>query len=396
MILDVYLCGEKIGTLQSTPDRGIVFSYMPSATRSLSLSLPILGTEYPEKNCMPFFSGLLPDGDMKTRIANQLHVSETSTFKLLTLLGGECAGAVTLLEEGAQYPETQNQYEPLAVKDIETMIDDIAVRPLLTGRKGLRQSLAGAQQKLPLALVDGKWQLPLQGSPSTHIIKPDSKVSSNEYVCLKLAEACGIPVPDAQLIHFGKHRTLVMARYDRIWIDGKIERLHQEDLCQALAIAPERKYEEDGGPGYNRILPLLVRYSALPAMSVFQVLTLMVFNYLIGNCDAHAKNFSLLYSQGAASPVLAPAYDLVSTTLYPELSTDMAMSTNGERRIDRLVRQDFLSIWDAPKLTDSIIKNLTSVFPKALSSLRENLDDGECLSVLEQIERQSEPRLHRL
>lgn len=177
MNLVVFQDAKRIGLLAGTSDRGVVFRYdkeypaSPDA-RSLSLSLPIQSDEFSSKECLPFFTGLLPDGDLKRKISEFLHVSESSTIKLLEALGGECAGAVTLINKEYYSADSQvnpvlpfeNRYRKIDEIELSAMVEQMEQRPLLTGHQELRLSLAGAQQKLPLARFDGVWYLPLDGS----------------------------------------------------------------------------------------------------------------------------------------------------------------------------------------------------------------------------------------
>ena len=182
MKLSVYF-GEKLaGHLFSTAGNGIVFSYeatyLEAGLPPISLSLPLNAGEFSQKQCLPFFEGLLPEGDVKRKISDFLHVSETSTLKLLKELGGECAGMISILPEGEPnkaknvYDFSPDNYEPVPIKKLSEYIKNTNSRPLLKVKEELRLSLAGAQEKLPLLYKDGEYYLPRNGAPSTHIIKP--------------------------------------------------------------------------------------------------------------------------------------------------------------------------------------------------------------------------------
>ena len=222
-------------------------------------------------------------------------------------------------------------------------ISEVPSRPLMAGEDGVRLSLAGAQGKLALAIHGGAYFLPLEGSPSTHILKPASPHFSdlveNEFFCMKLAAAAGLDVAEVEIGIAGTHRFLQVRRYDRTGPESH-DRIHQEDFCQALGLPPDMKYQEEGGPNLKRCFELLRTISAAPGLDALQLFDAVVFNFLIGNCDAHGKNFSFLYDV-EAGPRLAPLYDLVCTRAYPELSSSMAMRIGGEKDPSRLVAKNW-------------------------------------------------------
>jgi serine/threonine-protein kinase HipA len=346
--LKVLQFGGLVGWLESTADRGVVYRYdeavirRPGA-RALSASLPLREAEYSQSKALPFFAGLLPDGELRRRIADYLHVSESSTLRLLDALGGECAGTVSLVREAEDPDEEMTEeakpgYEELLPESLEAMIRDLERRPLMAPTGGSRLSLAGAQDKIPLLWKDGRWYRPRGGAPSSHILKPGSpyfpELVQNEFACLRLAAALGLPTVSAEIVQLGRP-VLVVRRYDRIAsADGRIARVHQEDSCQALGIMPDRKYQADGGPGFADVSRLVRGLCSNPLAGLEALIDIAIFNALIGNCDAHGKNFSLLYGEEGTS--LAPFYDLVSTTSWPELSTKLSMRFGKEYRLDEL------------------------------------------------------------
>lgn len=201
--------------------------------------------------------------------------------------------------------------------------------PLLAERDGIRLSLAGSQNKMAVGYENGKVFLIKNGSPTTHILKPvmeratvDHSVQ-NEFFCMKLAKRCGLSAPEVHIVQVGDISCFVVDRYDRIKVDGIITRLHQEDFCQALGIPPSRKYEIEGGPSVKDGIALLKKHSALPVADIDAFLKTVEFNYLIGNADAHGKNFSILYGKNGIR--LSPVYDVMDTDIYPQVSKKMAM-----------------------------------------------------------------------
>jgi serine/threonine-protein kinase HipA len=336
-LLKVYLHDVYAGKLVQKDSGRLSFTYDKAYVNengfSISLSLPLQYEPFDDDRVKAFFSGLLPDETVKNRLAKYLGVSPKNPFSLLEAVGGECAGALSLYPEGVAPEETRaERTEILEDEKLQELLLLLKRRPFLAGNDGLRLSLAGAQDKMAVHVCNGKIALS-QGMPTTHILKPliDTVKDSvhNELFCMRLAQMVGIDVPPAD-IHFVKGIPyFLVERYDRIrTVDNKIVRLHQEDFCQALGIMPEIKYEREGGPSIMKCQKLLQQFSIKPASDQISLLERVIFNYLIGNADAHGKNFSLLYK--AKKPQLAPAYDLLSTAIYPDLSKNMAMKIGGK------------------------------------------------------------------
>ena len=353
MKLSVYLGENLAGHLISTADKGVVFSYdstyLKAGRPPISLSLPLRAEEFSQKECLPFFEGLLPEGDVKRRISDYLHISETSTLKLLQELGGECAGVVSILPEDEEnktkniYEFSSVNYDPLSEKKLAEYIANINTRPLLKAKEKLRLSLAGAQEKLPLTYVNGKYYLPKNGAPSTHIIKPTgsgdlSSLAANEYICTKLAEGCGLPTSKMELKRIDNVEFLLINRYDRICEENLFSRIHQEDMCQALGILSDRKYQNDGGPGIADIYNLIKEKATIPLLETRSFLRYVVFNLIIGNCDAHGKNYSLLFRDETVR--LAPIYDVVCTIVYPNLTRKFSMKVGKHYEVKKINQDD--------------------------------------------------------
>ena len=343
--LAVWLFADHVGTLALLDGR-LNFRYAPDWLSqvdavALSASLPLQSTPFDDQRTRPFFAGLLPEGQMRRLIAQQFQVSGQNDFALLDRIGGECAGAVTFLVPGQTLPVPAGDdgVEWLSDDDLVALLAELPRRPMLAGRDGLRLSLAGAQEKLPVVFDGKRIGLPLNGTPSSHILKPeihgidDSVI--NEGFCLALAEAMQLKPARSKIHAVQNRRFLLVERYDRIAdTQGSRRRLHQEDFCQALGVVPEMKYQNEGGPDLAQCFDLVRRMTRPSAPQILRLLDYVVFNALIGNHDAHAKNFSLLY--GGKTPVLAPLYDTLSTAVYPTLTQKMAMKIGSKYRFSEL------------------------------------------------------------
>ncbi len=336
--LNVYLRTDKVGQLWLDEGRRFVFQYDAAWLASgnvvpLSLALPLQTAAFEDDQARSFFANLLPESDLRRMIARKLGLSEQNDFALLEAVGGECAGAVSLLPDDAQ-PVGEGSYRTLDDEALNVLIADLPKRPMLAGEQGIRLSLAGAQNKLPVLFDGQQVSLPMGTAPSSHILKPPipqyPDTVQNECFCMQLAHRVGLPVPPVVILH--KQQPLyLIERYDRQRMaDGELQRVHQEDFCQALGVPPDQKYEKEGGPTLQQCFSLLRDTSVRPLADVRVLLQWVIFNYLIGNADAHGKNISLLLTE--QGPALAPFYDLLSTAVYPGLAERLAMRIGSEDR----------------------------------------------------------------
>jgi serine/threonine-protein kinase HipA len=296
----------------------------------ISQSLPKRTEPFNRRETRPFFAGLLPEEFQRETVAQNLGISKANDFRLLEALGGDVAGALTLWPEDEPPSELLGlaEAQPLADAELIEILDILPRRPMLAGRGGLRLSLAGAQQKLPVVLVNGGVALPQPGQPTTHILKPPierfSYTTENEAFAMRLAGAVGLPAAPVEPRRIADRTFLLVERYDRETdADGAVRRLHQEDFCQALGVSPETKYASEGGPGFKACFDLIRSACTTPAPAILRLLDAAIFNAILGNADAHGKNFSLLYTGQAID--LAPLYDLLCTVAYPEISPNLAM-----------------------------------------------------------------------
>lgn len=345
-ILDVYIKGDFVGKLIQNYSGSLSFAYdaaydaayVQADKMALSLSLPLQKEAHDSDAVKAFFSGLLPDEILRQKIAKYLGVSEKNPFALLENIGGECAGALSLFSEGNSDKDMlPNDITFIDDDDFKSTVDDLKRHPLRVGEKGERLSLAGAQDKLPVVFKGGRIALVRGNEPTTHIIKPSIGIVQdsiyNELFCMRLAGLVGIDVPHTQIYTSNDMSCFLIRRYDReANEDGGVTRIHQEDFCQALGLLPDNKYENEGGPSFQACQELIARHSARPASDQIKLINRLIFNYLIGNADAHGKNFSFLYED--KKPALAPAYDLLSTEVYPDLAKKMAMKIGGKYKPD--------------------------------------------------------------
>lgn len=356
--LDVYLHHDLTGHLVQDHGGAISFRYAASWLETpgaipLSHSLPLRKDRYPRKACSGFFGGILPEQSKREIIARNLGISARNDYSMLERIGGECAGAVTFLPHGETMPERRYGYRELSNQQLSAILKELPRRPLLAGEEGIRLSLAGAQDKLAIRLEGGAICLPLGGAPSTHILKPAvdrfDGVVFNEAYCMQLAAASGVPSAPVEIRDVDGVDVLIVERYDRLHHEEPggapaVQRLHQEDFCQALGIVSEQKYQKEGGPSLKQCFALLREVSGAPVIDLARLLDAVIFNYLVGNNDAHGKNFSLLYRGDRMQDLqtrLAPLYDVVSTIYYPELSPDMAMRIGEQYSPDKVALRDF-------------------------------------------------------
>jgi serine/threonine-protein kinase HipA len=344
--LDVYLHNELVGHLIQDKGGQMVFDYVerwlqkPGAT-PLSQSLPLRKERFKRNECRGFFAGILPEESKREIIARNLGISARNDYAMLEQIGGECAGAVTFIPAGETLPERKYGYRPVSSQELAAILKELPKRPLLAGEDGIRLSLAGAQDKVAVRIEGNDISLPLGGAPSTHILKPAVErfagVVFNEAFCMRLAAVAGLPAAKVETRIVEDIEYLLVERYDRVHqknVEGAttLDRLHQEDFCQAQGIVSETKYQKEGGPSLKQCFALLRDVSSAPVIDLSRLLDAVIYNYLVGNNDAHGKNFSLLYhGVGTANQEirLAPLYDVVSTIYYPELSKDMAMKIGG-------------------------------------------------------------------
>lgn len=403
--LSVYLCDEYVGRLSCDSQQRFWFQYAPEWTakdqaQPLSLSLPIQKDVYPDEKTRPFFTNLLPESRVREALARKLGISLRNDFALLEAIGGECAGAVTLLPHGAVLQKDRLQYRALSPEDFREIIRDLPKKPFLAGESGIRLSLAGAQDKLPVYMEEDRIFLGQGASPSSHIIKPPiegiPQSVRNEAFCMSLAQKAGLNVPHADVMILPDERDpdlgqlYVVSRYDRYRDDnGRIHRRHQEDFCQAMGLMAETKYESEGGPTLADCFRLVDRFSSRPALDRKALLDWTVFNYLIHNADGHAKNLSILLSSTEIR--LAPFYDLMCTGVYEGINEKLAMKIGGENRPQWIQPRHWMRLGEAAGIRPAFALKRLKEMAKRLQRIAPVLADRQHAlwgpsSIVEQIQ----------
>jgi serine/threonine-protein kinase HipA len=346
--LIAFLNGREVGSVFYRRAR-LSFTYDESWRQGqdsypLSLSMPLASADHGHARVEAFLWGLLPDNDrILEHWARRFQVSPRNAFRLIAQVGEDCAGAVQFVR-----PDRREALRREPGKIAWLSEDEIAerLRALRADHSAWRAatdtgqfSLAGAQPKTALLFERGRWGVPSGRTPTTHILKPPTGEwdghAENEHFCLSLARASGLVVPNSSVRRFGDEMAIVIERYDRLRRAGGWLRVHQEDMCQALGLHPDRKYEKDGGPGVRRVVDFLRERSSNSGEDVQAFLDATAFNWLIAGTDGHAKNYALLLgAEGAVR--LAPLYDLASVLPYRSIDlkkAKLAMKVGGEYRL---------------------------------------------------------------
>ncbi len=379
--LIAHLADRRAGRLLRKDNGNLQFRYDDDyAGPPLSYAMPVQAEAHPHAVCRAVFGGLLPEGDGREALARALGVSPGNDYGLLAEVGGDCAGAITLLPPGVEM-DAEPSMRPLDDEQLDAILRSLPQRPLgAAPAEGVRLSLAGAQPKLPVVIEDGRVALPLNAAtPTTHILKPEPDrypgLVANEAFCMRLALSAMLTVARVETATTVSGLPyLVVERYDRDLTSDPIRRLHQEDVCQALGVPADRKYQGEGGPGVRETVELLRRTTGVPAHELPRLWEALVLNWMIGNCDAHGKNVSLLYDAGA--PTLAPLYDLVSTTAYEGLTTRMAMRIDGATQIEQVGMDAWVRLAREIGVRESFARRTTADVVRRVQSAAVNVMAG--------------------
>lgn len=408
--LRVYLDGTPVGTAEQTPQGALTFTYdedyraQPDAT-PLSISMPLAGDRHSNKVVRAYLDGLLPDSQpARERWGREHGVSPNNPFALLSHVGRDAAGAVQILPPDIDPSDALQRHgdiEWLTEDDLARVTRDLAAHSADwdPGRFGGRWSLAGAQPKIALFRdpATGRWGIPRDSTPTNCIVKPSLRAYQlhhvNETLCLRAADEAGLLASRVDLVKFAEVQAVVSYRYDRDHgADGRWRRIHQEDLCQALAVHPSLKHQADGGPGLADIGGLLQRLPVQDRMiSVERFFKGLAFNVLIGGTDAHAKNYSLVLIGRRAQ--IAPLYDVASAACYPQherLRSAMKVGRH-DRCLDigaddwrQAARQLGAPVADALGWVEQLREDLPDAFTRAIQAMPDEVQ-GEAAHLAEQI-----------
>jgi serine/threonine-protein kinase HipA len=385
--LSVYAGEHLVGHLNEGEGNDMSFVYSPNWLTNpeaipLSSELPLADQVFRGDPVTAFFENLLPEGDVLEFISKAAHISSGNIFGLLERFGGDTAGAFSILPEDMQ-PSGQPHYLPVTPESILQWFDRSRGIPLDLSGEQARMSLSGAQDKMTVFIdANGNISIPLGAAPSSHIIKPSLQhrydipnTAINEAMIMMLARHSKLDV--AEVRYVAELGAVVISRYDReIGADGRLRRLHQNDLCQVLGITSGKKYESEGGPSLKTCFETVLAHSTQPALDKKRLIEWVIFNVLVGNMDGHAKNLSLI-TIGKRTR-LAPFYDLVCTTVYPNLSQKLAFRIGGENRPrwlmarhwDRFAEEIATKPQFVRRVMADLIQRVESALPGATDMLR--------------------------
>lgn len=390
--LAVILMGKEAGTLSLGPQTRLSFTYKPGwIAPPVSLSMPTATPSHGHDVCAAFIWGLLPDSEAVLESwARQFQVSARNPFALIENMGEECAGAVQFavparaLYLTSDMPRQKTRW--LTERDVAGILRGVR-QGISTGRAASdagQFSLAGAQPKTALLKSNGRWGVPSGRTPTTHILKPPTAdfdgYAENEHFCLILARIAGLPAANSSVMRFDDEPAIVVERFDRATpaaeepsADPVILRIHQEDMCQALARLPTSKYQNEGGPSPEEIISLLRYHSHQPVEDTNQFVRALIFNWLIAGTDAHAKNYGVLHGAGGRVR-LAPLYDISSALPYDRIdlqAAKLAMKIGGVYRLRDIGPRQWRKFAEANRLEPDQILKMVSVMAKALPNQAE-------------------------
>ncbi|MDO4939811.1 MAG: type II toxin-antitoxin system HipA family toxin [Lachnospiraceae bacterium] len=402
LFVNIEICGNKTfaGTIRGNDSSDACFEYAPEYLDSddaqpISISLPLQTGAFSSIRTRNYFEGLLPEGFLKMTVAQCMRTDESDYLSILSALGRECLGAITISEEKDAAPVPS--YERLSMEQIREIAREGASWSVQLVTKA-HLSLAGASGKVGLYYDEDNmsWYLPMGNAPSTHIVKQShvrlDSIVTNEQLSLMTARKLGITVPESNIINTGTAEEgevlFATKRYDRNIDQGNAHtidnlmvpiRLHQEDFAQALGIAAINKYESEDGHHMRDMFDVVRKNSSNPIEDQMRLWDIITFDYLIGNTDNHIKNVSLLYGSNLKSIRLAPAYDIISTAVYESSTRELAFRIGGELNIDNVSRDSFkLAAKECglgEKMAMARFDKMVSGFEQALIESARELDD---------------------
>lgn len=411
--LAVLLGGRLVGVLRRGESARLTFRYEEAWQEAedaypLSLSIPYSRRDHPHQFVEPYLKNLLPDNDhVLERWGRRFHVSPKDVFGLLEHVGEDCAGAVQFcrpervdeMAAGEGGGEVEWLSEPEVAQRLREVRSDPAAvrRPEDSGYF----SLPGAQPKVALFHEEGRWGVPAGRLPTNVILKPPQGglqgFALNEHLCLSLASTLGLRAASSRVLRFEDQVAIAVDRYDRVKIGGRWTRIHQEDFCQALGVAPESKYEERGGPGAADVLSVIRSRSTRAGLDGRRFVEALALNWAIAGTDAHAKNYSMLLAPGQAR--LAPLYDLVSILPYPKevaprkaklamrLGREYHVWKIGGRHWRRLAEETGLDLDEVLGWVRGILERVPDQLVAVCAAVREQVV-GEDLALVDDLEQE--------
>jgi len=393
-VLDVYVGSSKVGRYAREASGATSFRYDPDWLSSekafpISLSMPLSDRVWSGEGAASYFDGLLPDDrTVREKIAAREHADSAGIFDLLAVIGRDCVGALRFVPEGLDPGDpTKMEYRSVTDDEIAARIASLGTTPLgvHADDDDFRISIAGVQEKTAFLRIDDQWQLPLGPTPTSHIFKPAMKPIGNmapagadfsdtpwnEWLCLVLCRALGLETANTEVLNFDGKPVIAIERFDRVWKDGVLYRLPQEDICQALGVPPVRKYQSDGGPGIVDVLGFL-NGAIAPYEDRLTFMKAQIIFWLLAAIDSHAKNFSIFLSPGGYR--LTPLYDVMSAAPWPEfpdqkIKLAMAFGNENHYRLRQIQLRNFYQTGRKAGLRE---QGMDSIF----SGLAARMDDA--------------------
>lgn len=399
--LIVYYQEKVVGHLNFDEEERLSFQYDKTWLSykdrfPLSLAIALEDKIHGHLETKSFFENLLPEGEIKDLLEAHGKSSIKSEFGFLQEFGGDCAGAFKVTPEKVKISKSVKPAKELKLTAIYKYLNEKkSLTDVILNKEGGKFSLAGAQDKFAVIYEENKIYLPMDGSPTTHIIKPHVRYYNsthdtpyNEYLCMKLAGAIGLNVPKVDIIE-GEHPLFIVERFDRLEIKTGISRIHQQDFCQAQGITSLKKYESDGGPTFADNYNLIKTHSSAPIPDLNQLLKWLIYNLVIGNNDSHSKNLAFL--QTGEGIRLAPFYDLLSTSVYKEIGQNFAYKIGGQnlwfklkrRHFDKLSSELGLKEDVLPKMALKTLSEIEKQLPKLVEKFKERFPDVKTAATLE-------------
>jgi serine/threonine-protein kinase HipA len=368
--LDVYWHEKHVGKITRRGSGRVRFAYAESWLNAngpqISISMPCQRGQFNADISSNFFENFMPEGTIKKELAQNRRLAAHDLFDFLSEFGRDMAGALTIADENAEPPP------PPGYEDItDALAHHLAKRnfkePInLFLLLDANLSLAGGQDKLPVRYTAGRFELPRGNAPTTHIIKPVHSLFHdlpfNEHFCMTLATRAGLEAAKTEIVYLEGQPVYMVERFDRVIRDGNVIRLHQEDFCQATSIPAAGKYQAKGGPGFAEMFNVLQNNMFNNrSRDTDALIKAAIFNVIVGNTDAHGKNFSVIHHGGNLS--LAPLYDLCSVYPYEDLIPGhhkLAMSIGDTYRVDHLKIKDWQKFAEVFQIDDGSLAEAMS------------------------------------